>query len=613
MPAEQKPASHDLRGCLGLVALAAVVILFISYPVLLWGLGGLFVLMVVVGIAGQRRTTIGATVAAAGLTVAIAAGWRSVLACLLASAMWAVALALAKKFLVQGKEGLVPAIVRNGLGVALVVTAAIGAVVATSYWLSIFPPDHILDWGEKIEPWKDRLEKIATYASVGMSALGVAYLWLARKARATAPLAPAWNAAAAVKTWVERGALALAVVASFTFTATGAANGPIVELTHARAEALTNYADLVWKIRLELNREIKFQVVAAAYEAAPQAVQAAVVQEAQLDSRSAQIPNVYFHGETPPRQTSEQLLAWFDPRPRRDSDWAAILREAGNAWRERERPASVTPPPGSSLREIEKGRSEVSRAAAGFVPPKWLTGPGEDVARGLFDFATPTDALPVLKALGDSFPLLSAIVDIGLDASKEVLFGKLEAPAVEIARDAMRDGASSIPGNLKRAAQELAPPLPEVDWREMGELRRDLAERADEVAAARERLESDLPLAIKEVREDADEFAKKMADLGIAEPSAAKKVETTGDPAEGAPAIEDLRAQKKRLDASRESVVNAMADGRVPDDKARDLLGPEYEPLRSRADEVVQERAAAERAREAERRAHEMEHEFHAP
>jgi hypothetical protein len=181
-----------------------------------------------------------------------------------------------------------------------------------------------------------------------------------------------------------------------------------------------------------------------------------------------------------------------------------------------------TPPRGSSMREVAKAQSEVSRAAEEFVPPKWMEGIGEDMAKQLFDFATPSDALPVLKSLGESFPLLAGIVGIGLDAGKEALFPKVKESAVKIARDAMRVVAGSIPGNLKQALLELALPLPAISWQQIKEWRQVLIERTLDVESARRRLEADLAPAIERVTNAVEWFSKKIADLNVPDPRRAE-------------------------------------------------------------------------------------------
>src|SRR5215471_7257494 len=110
-----------LEGCAGLLVLFVGACLYLINPLLAYVAGGLLILMVVGAEIGGRWSAVCATVAAAGVTIAIAAGWRSALACLIASAVWTVAMLLAQKFLIQEKEGFVLAVVKNALELAIVV------------------------------------------------------------------------------------------------------------------------------------------------------------------------------------------------------------------------------------------------------------------------------------------------------------------------------------------------------------------------------------------------------------------------------------------------------------------------------------------------------------
>src|SRR5206468_3803103 len=104
-----------LGGCLGILMMLGGAYLYSINPLFVYVPGGLFALLAAGAVVGGRWSAIGAIVAAAGLTITIAAGWRSALACLIASAAWTVALVLTKNFLLKRTEGFGPALVKNGL------------------------------------------------------------------------------------------------------------------------------------------------------------------------------------------------------------------------------------------------------------------------------------------------------------------------------------------------------------------------------------------------------------------------------------------------------------------------------------------------------------------
>jgi hypothetical protein len=527
--------------------------------------------------------------------------------------MWTAALLLMREFLIERTEGFGPAIVKNAQELAIVLMVATGGVLIVTSCSSIFPPDRIFEWGERIERTKRLLEAVVKYALWVLLASAVLYLLLARMQLATDHLARGWKAMATGRKWVKRTALVLMVVASFTFTAQNAVDGPIVQLTKQRAEALSKYADLVWNTELQLNREIKLQMLTATYEAQTQEVQAALARESELDWQSSGIPSVYFRRESPLAQSRAQLLRWKDPRPEQRRDWAAMVQAANEAGHARERRGmgAAEPPRGVSMRAIERAQHELSRAAEVTTPPKWLDGLGEEAAKKLFDFATPVDAVPFLKALSESRPLLAELIGIALDAGKDVSFRSLKESALRMTKEA-KGTAGSIVGDLRRGASEQIPRPRTIALERLMEVRKNQAARAGQLAAARRRLEDDLLPAIDRAKREADEFARKMADLGIQEVKVASRASaslglllppvnsidlegTQLAETAGPPSIGVLRAQTSRLNACRETVARAMANQQVPAERVRKVFGPKYAELQYRKEEIVRQRIEVER------------------
>ena len=127
-----------------------------------------------------------------------------------------------------------------------------------AFTLAEFPPGGILDWAEGINQIHEKLElagKISTYAIAALCILYLGSYALYRKLPFS-HFGRIWNWVMRTSKAHELVAFTLIAICSFSFTATRsggsrAASGPLEALAKDRAEAIQNYRDLVWNIRLE--------------------------------------------------------------------------------------------------------------------------------------------------------------------------------------------------------------------------------------------------------------------------------------------------------------------------------------------------------------------------
>ncbi len=230
----------------------------------------------------------------------------------------------------------------RGLGrFAVVMTAITGVLFGLSSYLTSFPPQSILNWGERLETLKGLVEKTEKYSVALLIVMIAVYFLLSEWKRKDGWFQFTWSWTKRLKAFVEHASLLFACLSAFTFVAGGTTNGPLQTLTDERADNLSKYKQIDWEITIAFQSRVAFEVAQNIYSASPPSVKQALAVENQLLSR--QTPAAYFKPGFA-GMTADDLILMRDPRKqRRESLFLDAYPggQKGNPTRARPHPLKV--------------------------------------------------------------------------------------------------------------------------------------------------------------------------------------------------------------------------------------------------------------------------------
>ena len=605
----------DTGGCALTAIIVGGVVLLYSFSTLLFYLamgvvGTLILACAGLALAHVWKTRAFAVVLLAGAavqTAILASGTRGIVLCFTASTTWFAGLIILSRFGLRREKGFARALVKNALELSGILAIVTGLLTAISVALYNFPPDQIFEWSEAFTQAKRVMEKVEGVSKQVLLFLGFLYfltLWSESNRRRFAAL---WSVCRSSRKWIKRAVLVAVVVASFSFTANRARgpspwDGPLEVLDRSKAETLSAYSELAWRVRLQLGAELKMQVVSAALAAMPASEQQAVAREARLVHEADRIPSPYF-AQTVAHQTVSELLAWEGSYKERRKELLKVLPPPTDSA-PRLSAQDVLPPTYRALTRsgIRRASAEVNREDEKKKAPEWMLGDGEEVLQKFFNAGLNPNRVEFLKLLSKDYPLLSEVLDVALDAIKDSLFQRFHERAGKLAVEIARNGGTNLAGRIHQAAAELAPKAAPPSEDQVAVLTRDLNARSERTQKARKRLDADVQQGEAAVIAKLAEVASQMKELNVATPSptSIKDVSFLSE-------FPILRASVVRLTHWREAIAEAMS--RSPGDPHwQQVLGRDYEPLSRKAEtiRVERERAVAAR-REAERVQREIE------
>ena len=569
--------------------------------------------------AQERQRAAGLPLVTLAVTVGgMVFGWRSIQACFWISALWVLALLTAREYLVR-RETFGASLVSNALAFATALTSVTGFLYGASAWMAHFPPQHIVEWGERLEWLKRALDLAAEISSALLILLIVIYVGLVWKRRKTDKLAAVWKPSGQVHNWMQRAALVLTIIASFSFTAAHANNpsgagGPMQVLNDERARALEQYQDLVWRINLSLSTEFKIQAAEALFQQLPTPEQATLARTWKLEAEAAKVSSAYddphFHG-----MKAEQILCSAAFPKRADLvrlDWECaqqhLLRARqwdsaeNNAGAGAETMASPSPPPGTTLKQLQKADASVQEATKATPAPYWANSLGLDVVSQFLSQSLTSDHAPFLKAIAARMPLVGEAMNIVFDSVSDWASPRIQDEAVRLAEQQLKDPSIPLRARIHDIVAEFVPKIRRPD-----PVR---PKKAEDRAALREaslqdrinRFHNDLKSAIAEQAQKSDEVLSSMEQMGLSRSDKPDSKESQEGP------LEALVHQKQRAWSYEGTIIAALADHKVTEKVAQDALGKSYSWYKSHAEKLIEIRAEARRAQaEEEERAKERE------
>jgi hypothetical protein len=540
--------------------------------------------------------------AAAVQTVVVALGPHGIGLCFTTSATWFAGLGLFRHSGLRSHKGLTEALCKNAFELAAIFGVVTGVLAAFSLVMFQYPPDRIFAWSESVDLakcWMKEIEGVSTKAVLVLSCIYFLAMW---RSNTRGQFATIWKASSLFRKWMKRAVLASVVVASFSFTANrasgpGARDGPIEVLDKPKAEALTAYTNLAWRIDLQLGAELKIQVVSTALAAMTASQQQAIVHEAGLVHAADAIPAPYL-ARPDEHQTIMQLVQWVNGYEARQKALLGALPSVVDTAVSPLRSTHVEP---ASVREltlsgIRQAKRVVDQEKEQTETPQWMAGPGKEVLRKFFETGSKTERVEFLKILSDAYPLLAAIVDVALDAIKDSIFDRLHERAAELATLAARNGGSDLAERIHRAVADLAPKPPVLSEERVTTLTRDLDVRTLRTNEAQKRLDGDVERGLAAVYARLAVVVSQMEKLNLPLPKQRLPLEVLLSNGKD---IASLRGAIDRLRFYRR--IEADAISREPSDpRWADVLREDYRPL---IDMAVKIRAERERAEAEKQRA----------
>ncbi len=309
-------------------------------------------------------------------------------------------------------------------------------------------------------------------------------------------------------------------IAAFSFVAGNTTDGPVERLTRIRAKALSDYTDIVWKIELSLGAHIRVEVCKQLYSSSTRSTKNAIKIENSIYSHP--VPAEYYSNGHP-GMTTKEILAWKDPR----KEYHSAMRKSVDSIlvKERTELRGVNPPSGVTLSEIDQIQTEADGLAEQQDRdlPSWLTRAGPDIIGKTVELTVSADHVPLLRAIGEQFPLVSEILDVGFESVDDALSEKIKAIAIRIARDRASGKTSSLRGVFRSAEKAIkldAQPRPISKTKMMQLETLTLANKAI-ADSAQERFTQDLVAAINREANEVSQSVRLLRQLTPADGSSA--------------------------------------------------------------------------------------------
>ena len=172
---------------------------------------------------------------------------------------------------------------------------------------------------------------------------------------------------------MKRLALVLTVLCSFSFVGS-LDDGGLDQLSSRIAGVDRSYAEIVWKVYLQLSAEFNIKVYTASWNNLSSSSKSFLERELNLEMRSERVPTQYFYStglidisgitesqlENQRTSLAKQRLASIPPVPSASSEWFD----------------HISAPPEASTEEIAQFDDEVKELEARQKTPAWMQGVG---------------------------------------------------------------------------------------------------------------------------------------------------------------------------------------------------------------------------------------------
>lgn len=557
----------------------------------------------------EHQDAFGLLLIALALSVcAIFFRWRSIQSCFGISAVWLLALLLTKEYLVQ-PDSFWGRLVRNGLEFVATLTAVTGFLYVLSTFIRHFPPDDIVDWGDRLNRLKAALDRTALASSAVLVLLISLYVVLIWKKRKTDSFSAIWKPFIGVQNSIKRVALVLTMIASFSFTAIHAHNdagdgGPFQVLTEAQAKALDKYKDLAWRINLTLSAEIKVQVLNQIIQDLPGPDQAIVKKDFNLESSGLEVPPDYqsreFQG-----MVREKILCWavFQPNPK--PQWFSLREECIKNHTypinpevssfydllnqsEQKRKASsfstekpVVPPRGTTVTHLLAAEAAVNNMSP-VDPPAWSEGLGRDVLENFCSLSLSSDHIPFVKAMA---PLIGELLNVVLDTISESASEEIQTEAVRLADELVKNPSTPLRTKIREVATRYIRHLQKWDVFRLRNAARNATAEEPILRDQIRRFEIDAAAATREQTAQADALHDAMQRMHVEESDLALFPSTglerslrhrNGN-------MEALLDQNERARNYDSAITTALAQHTINDAVAKQVLGEKYQDYKAKA------------------------------
>lgn len=565
----------------------------------------------------DKKDAFGLLLIAFALSVcAIFLRWRSIQSCFGISAVWMLALFMAKEYLVRA-ESFWERLVSNGRGFAMTLTAVTGFLYALSTFMSHFPPDDIVDWGDRLNRLKEALDRIALASSAVLVLLVGLYVLLIWKKRKTDSFSAIWKPFIGLQNSIKRVALVLTMIASFSFTAIHAHNdagdgSPFQVLTEAQAKALNKYKDLAWRINLSLSAEIKIQALNKLLQDLPPADQEEVKKDLNTEFRGMEIPPDY---DTPKYRglSGEKILCWAAFRPNRDLQWLHIQQECiqklyrpnpdksgvydllNPSGQKKERSSSsgepaTGPPPGTTLKQLLAAETAAESGTSPVEPPAWTEGLGRDVLQNFLGLPISADHVPFLKTIAGKIPLAGKVLDIVLDTISETASVGIQSEAVQLTDELLKNPSVPLASRIRQIAAKYLKQIRQADIAQLRKAEGKAALEKPVILDRIDRFSADTAAAASEEAAKADALHDTMEKMHVPElestifgkyQSDSKHIQSLlYEEQRGVEALFDQNERQRNYDFA---ITAALAQHTISDEVAKQVLGEKYEDYKKKA------------------------------
>jgi hypothetical protein len=611
------PKNRDsAAGCVALLIIVGAIVLFNYSSTFFFGFLApivAFILFWVVKFLAPKIANRGVAffvlAVAIGCSIALTLGYRQIGFCFVTALVWLAGLAMFRRHGLKKSEGAIASMVKNSIDLAVILCIVTGLLAALSLVLSHFPPDRIFQWSEGFNQAKKKLEAINKIMKPAMLALAAIYFLTLWSESTRGRYSKLWKTASVTGKWLKRAALAAMVVASFSFTASrahspGKSDGPLDVLTKAKAEALSAYSDLAWKIEARMGAELRMQVVAAALAGMPPNVAPAANQEAGAVRKADKIPAAYFQG--PNNHQSIRQLTSFDPTYPRKARRRDLMAKLPPSTDDLKAPLiddlPVTSSEGFKRSEIDAGIEEVNQVAekAQNQAPQWMSGVGEEVLKKFFSAGASPSRVEFIKQFSKDYPLMGAVLDVAVDAAKDSLFRIVHERAGKLAASVAKGEKGDLLTRIRSAVADLIPKITISPDLKLDAEVHEVEVREADAKEARKRMDADIEQSMKTIEGWIAEVKTQMNDLGLKIPEYRRSaIEGQLD----SPSSLELEPLQKSLDHFRfyrRTIATAMAHS-PQDPKWRGVLGADYDTFNTAAQRIREQEAIANRNAEAAR------------